>query len=189
MRARTPSAAVLVLAVAVATGGCASTKKDAPEAGSVPTSPGTASASGSPAVTGTGGRVLVVPADSPGTGRCSPAPRRGVVCSADRRTTYRFQPGAVRTVALATASGEYDARNGWQVVLTATSAGTRTLAAVTATAARTRQLVLLLTPGSRQLIAAPQVQQPITDGQVQIGGDFSEADARRIVRQVTSPGG
>lgn len=206
MRRTTQLAVTAALGTAIGLTGCG---KDDPRADtgatSSPTSASPTSASPTtttsptpaPSRTQTGrlsrahpGRLELVRADAFVTkGACTAAPKQGVVCSPDE-TGYRFDPhrvqvvGVVRARAVPPQSGD-----SWSIRLSLGPVGSRRLATLTRTAARTHESAVLMVPGTRRVVVAAQVQNTISDGEVEISGDFDRAKANRIVKLVTATAG
>ncbi|RLV48168.1 hypothetical protein D9V37_19025 [Nocardioides mangrovicus] len=127
------------------------------------------------------GHLVLVPADT--LGRCPASRPTGVVCR--QTTAYRFQPGAVRRVAVVRADAGQGASGQWTVEVDLDAAGTRTLRQVTTSASRTREFVLLMPSTRGPVITAAQVQAPVGGGKLQITGTGSRASAVEIVNQIT----
>ena len=136
------------------------------------------------------GRLELVRADGFVTkGTCKSAPKQGVVCGPGGQG-YRFDPGRVHVVGVVRARAMLPLAGGtWAIRLSLGPVGTRTFAKLTRTAARTHESAVLLVPGSRRVVVAAQVQNTISDGEVEISGDFDRAKANRIVKLVTATAG
>lgn len=137
------------------------------------------------------GRLELVRADELPTaeGRCTAAPKQGVVCSPDGRR-YRFDPERVQVVGVVSArarAGQTPAA--WVVDLQFGPVGTRALAKLTRAAVNTHESALLMVPGTRRVVIAARVQSEIRDGNIEISGGYTAAGATRIVSLVTATAG
>ncbi|WP_188779908.1 hypothetical protein [Marmoricola endophyticus] len=124
-------------------------------------------------------------------GPCVAEPKRGIACSRDGRTAYRYRPGDVQRVSLRSARSHPGTIAGryWQVDLSATASGAVVLARLTTALAATERRLLMLTPRTRALIAELGVTDPIRDGELQITGQLEATDTNEIVNQITSSHG
>jgi len=104
-------------------------------------------------------------------------------------TKYKLGPVAITGAALSKATAVYvpagsttTATPGWQVNFTLNGAGSKKFAQVT-TALVGKQLAIVL---DNVVVSAPTVQNPITGGQGQITGSFSEAEAKNLALVLNS---
>ncbi|MCW2759150.1 MAG: hypothetical protein JWO46_2896 [Nocardioidaceae bacterium] len=204
MRRSFPVVPLLVLALSVsACGGGGRDAADKKSASPSATASTTTSASASPRPSGqptgtvpgqpaplpAGSKVALelTPADQARVpkGGCRPDRSAGLVCSADKKKGYRFQPQSVRRAGVSAVGARKLDAGGWAVDITLGPAGTKALAAVTREAAKTRQLVVVMLPRNHRVLLAAQVASPITGGNLQVSGNFTEARAQRIVKQIT----
>ncbi len=109
--------------------------------------------------------------DSPGSDVVFP--------STDGRLLYRLGPADVAGGDVAKADPQFDQTGGgWLVLLSLNSDGSRKFGEVTTRLAPQQgQLAIVL---DRRVESAPAVQQPITDGNAQITGQFTEQEARDL---------
>lgn len=113
-----------------------------------------------------------------------PLDQEVVYPSEDGSTWFRLGPAEVQGAHVADAFASFSQQppGGWIVSLQLTSEGAQAFGNVTTRLAPTGatpggQLAIVL---DRLVESAPQVQQPITDGQAQITGQFSEPEARDL---------
>lgn len=108
-----------------------------------------------------------------------PPDKEVVFGSDDGRLLYRLGPAEVTGTDVADAIPQFDTTGqGWMVLLTLTGDGAKAFGEVTTRLApQQRQLAIVL---DRRVESAPSVQQPITDGQAQITGRFTEQEAKDL---------
>ena len=104
-------------------------------------------------------------------------------------TKYKLGPVQITGAALSKSTAVYvpagsttTATPGWQVNFTLNGAGAKTFAEVT-TRLNGKQLAIVL---DNVVVSAPTVQSPITGGQGQITGSFSEAEAKNLALVLNS---
>ena len=139
---------------------------------------------------GGSGEVLAAPAqDVPGG--CPATPAAGTVCTqtpARGRVSYRTDDLQRLRVREATYQ-QADGQSQWTITLRLEEDSGQRFGSLTREAARDQGLLVLVVPGTGDVISAPQVTQPITGGEVQIVVADGRAEARRIVSLITSDGG
>lgn len=98
--------------------------------------------------------------------------------SLDGKTTYNLGPAVLTGERITAASYEADKNGpGWTIQMTFDSAGTQQLAAATSQL-QGKQLAIV---AAGVVISAPEVQQAITGGALQISGKFTQNEASGIV--------
>ncbi len=129
------------------------------------------------------------PATTPLPRDCSGVPSRqpdataeAVVCD-DHDVAYRLAPAEV-------SGGVDDAKatsgptGGWLVALELDDAATTGLAALTTSLVGTETRMAVVADG--KVLVAPVVQSVITDGKLQLAGDFTRAEAERLAQAMES---
>ncbi len=143
----------------------------------------------SPVSSGNPGVLELVTADeAPISGRCRPQPRAGLVCAGPRRA-LRFQPESVRRARVVAVGATTQQAGDWVVTIRFGPVGSRALTRVTKVAAATRETVVVMVPGTRKVILAASVAEPIRGGNVQVSDHYSRSQAARIVNLVTKTAG
>ena len=145
----------------------------------------------SPVSAGNPGVLELVTADpAVGQGTCRARPREGAVCAPGFRQALRFQPQDVRRAGVVGVVAVRQPGGGsWVVTLTFSRSGRTALTRVTTAAQRANEVVVLMVPGSRKVVVAVQVDQPIRVGKVQVSANLSRSRAVRIVNLVTRTAG
>lgn len=100
------------------------------------------------------------------------------LADSSEQTYYRLGPAEVRGDDVADAFASFHETQNWTVQLTLTSDGAEGFADVTSRLAPQSGALAIVLDGVVE--SAPLVQQPITDGQAQITGQFSEQDAQDL---------
>jgi hypothetical protein len=137
------------------------------------------------------GRLLLAPGDEATLSgkRCRADFAAGLVCSADGRHGYRFRPGDLRRVRAVEVGAARLSDGQWSVRIDLDRAGAAVLERLTRTVQGAHQLALVLAPRPGRVLTAAQVSAPIVGGNLQVSGDYSRAEADRIVRQITVTSG
>ena len=114
---------------------------------------------------------------APNGAGCRSRPAAHLYCSVDGAARFRLAAG--QQVRVEDARAEADPQNGsWTVTLQLDDRGAVTFARITRRLAGTStQLAVVV---GTEVVTAPTVAQPITDGLVAISGDFGRGQAQRI---------
>jgi preprotein translocase subunit SecD len=186
---RTPSYAVAVAALAVATLGACGTSADGSASGSAASSAASPTATSVPTSSGRGDLQLrqATAAQTPAMEACTsaPVPPREPTYRCDQKGAgYALGPAFVTGAMVESAQAEQTA-DGPQVDVTLDAAGTKALAAATtrmSSMSSPDNLLGIMSGG--HLYGALQVQAPVTDGQFVISGLANMADAVSLAASI-----
>lgn len=124
---------------------------------------------------GSTGSLRIVPVASSAPGAC-PSGGQGVG-AVDGRTCYRLGPGGMTVQRLESADAEPDPSGGrWHISVRLNDDDARRFTQLTRQYVN-HQLALV---SAGKVVAAPRVQQPISGAELQIAGDFTADEAKKI---------